>query len=321
MQSLIGAKLPKRLNWIINGLILSGLLLASVSPIAVDWSAKLAFIPSQIYQPFTALLQDTIHPNVMAGSLALILPISIGWILFAWRDLAIFEKVLAIFSSLFMFFILVLTQSRGAWIAIFTILILFPIFRWRWGWVLSVIGIIAAATVVYVIGFRDVLNALVSGGSVRGIQSRLEIWEHAYFMIRDFPFTGIGMGSFTQVADSLYPFTGAAPGTIFHAHNLFLQVGVDLGLLGLFAWVAILVIHLIQAWKCRMKGLRNNHPRIEAAGFGITGSLLVMMLHGLTDSVVWGMVRPAPLVWAIWGIGSSLYLYTEMKYNPAQQIN
>lgn len=310
---------PKRLYLSINGLILSGLLLAAISPVAVEWSAKLAFIPVKIYQPFTILLQDTIHPNVMAGSLVLILPFSVSWVLFAWQDINIPEKILAIVSSLVMVFFLILTQSRGAWIAIFIVLIFFPVFRWRWGWVLSILGILATFSIVYTIGLTKVLNALVSGGSVRGIQGRIEIWERAYYMIRDFPFTGIGMGSFTKVADSLYPFTLASPGSIFHAHNLILQIGLDLGLIGLSAWIAILVIHFIQAWKSRLTGKTNKNARIEAIGFALMGSTLVLMIHGTMDSVVWGMVRPAPLVWAIWGIGSSLYLHTQMRYPPEPQ--
>jgi putative inorganic carbon (HCO3(-)) transporter len=307
---------PKRLYLSINGLIFSGLLLAAISPVAVEWSAKLAFIPAQIYQPFTILLQDTIHPNVMAGSLVLILPFSVSWVLFAWQDINIPEKILAIVSSLVMVFFLILTQSRGAWIAIFIVLIFFPVFRWRWGWVLSILGILATFSIVYILGLTKVLNALVSGGSVRGVQGRMEIWERAYYMIRDFPFTGVGMGSFTKVADSLYPFTLASPGSIFHAHNLILQIGVDLGLIGLSAWIAILVIHFTQAWKSRLNGILNKNPRIEAIGFALMGSTLVLMIHGTMDSVVWGMVRPAPLVWAIWGIGSSLYLHTQMRYPP-----
>lgn len=309
----------QRLRWIINGLIIFGLLLAAAAPIAVEWSAKLAFIPAQIYQPFNIMLSDTIHPNVMAGSLALILPISLGWFLFAWRELTILEKLLAFFSSLSMLIVLVLTQSRGAWIAIFAVLVFFPLFRWKWGWILSLFGILATAGLVYAIGITRVMNAIVSGGSIRGIQGRMEIWERAYYMIRDFPFTGIGMGSFTQVADALYPFSIANPGTIFHAHNLFLQIGADLGIIGLFAWVAIFVIHLVQAWKSRLDGIKRNQLLIGAAGFALASSFLVMAIHGVTDAVVWGMVRPAPLVWAIWGIGSSLYLHTQSKYNPAPQ--
>ena len=40
---------------------------------------------------------------------------------------------------------------------------------------------------------------------------RLEIWSRAIYMLQDFPFTGIGMGAFRQVANLLYPFFLAGP--------------------------------------------------------------------------------------------------------------
>ena len=46
----------------------------------------------------------------------------------------------------------------------------------------------------------------------------------------------------------LYPFFLAAPDTIRHAHNLFLQIAVDLGLPGLVAWLAIWLAVTASAW-------------------------------------------------------------------------
>lgn len=306
-----------RLNLVINGVIGMGLVLSILAPIAVDWTNKLSFIPAQIYQPFKLVLEDTIHPNVMAGALVLIIPVAIGWLLFAWQDLAILEKLLACLSSLAMFAVLFLTQSRGAWLALFIVLIFFPLLRWRWGWIFSVLGLLSIFAAVYLIGPTRVFTALFSGGSIRGVASRIEIWERAYFMIRDFAFTGVGMGSFTQVADKIYPFTVASPGTIFHAHNLFLQIGVDLGIPGLIFWLSIFIINLYQSMKSYLIGKNKKDLRLTAASIAVLGSNLSLAIHGMTDSVVWGMVRTAPLVWIIWGISSSVYLHLQLKYkNP-----
>ena len=128
-------------------------------------------------------------------------------------------------------------------------------------------------------------------------------------MVQDFPFSGAGMGSFGPVADLLYPFFLAAPDTIPHAHNLFLQVAVDLGIPGLIAWLSVLGASLAAAWSaCRRPARRR-----EAAGFdllsglgaGLLGSQVALIVLGLTDAVTWGMVRPAPLVWAIWGLAAA----------------
>ena len=42
---------------------------------------------------------------------------------------------------------------------------------------------------------------------------------------------------------------------------------------------------------------------LRGLGAGLLGCQLVLAFHGLFDSVTWGMIRPAPLIWMLWGIG------------------
>ena len=98
-------------------------------------------------------------------------------------------------------------------------------------------------------GMPWILEIAFSSGTISGWDGRREIWSRAIYMIQDFPFTGIGMGSFGEVADALYPFFSYSPGAILHAHNLFLQIAVDLGIPGLIAWLAILLVVIVLSWK------------------------------------------------------------------------
>jgi putative inorganic carbon (HCO3(-)) transporter len=134
-------------------------------------------------------------------------------------------------------------------------------------------------------------------------------------MIQDFPFTGIGMGSFTEVADRLYPFFLFMPGSVEHAHNLFLQVAVDLGLPGLIAWLAILFGALFTTWQVFRTGRRLGQSWLVGLGAGLLAAQSALVVHGFTDAVLWGMVRTAPLVWFIWGMAVTKYL--EMIHNSA----
>lgn len=298
----------KRLRLVINGLLIGGAILAFFAPFSVTWSAKLPFISGALYQRFTLLVKDTVHPNVIAGSLVLLIPIAFGWLIFAWKQIRLPEKLLAMASLLSMVSVLGLTQSRGAWMAMGVVLAILPVLRWRWGWMFPILGAAVLAALVYYAGPTNILTAIISGGSVKGVAGRMEIWHRAIYMLRDFPLTGIGMGSFTQIADALYPFSIASPGTIFHAHNLFLQVGVDLGIPALLAWLMILVISLINGWQSYLKGSRCKNAILTAMGISLTGSILAMAFHGMTDAVTWGMVRSAPFVWIIWGIAQSVQI-------------
>jgi putative inorganic carbon (HCO3(-)) transporter len=60
---------------------------------------------------------------------------------------------------------------------------------------------------------------------------------------------------------------------------------------------------------------------LAALGAGLLGSQIALIVHGLTDAVTWGMVRPAPVVWALWGtvIAAALLLQPTQSKSPLEQ--
>ena len=151
------------------------------------------------------------------------------------------------------------------------------------------------------VGITPTLEFLASDPSV-GVEERLDIWSRSVYILRDFAPTGVGMGSFTETADTFYPFSLSPPGTIYHAHNLFLQIGIDLGIIGLIAWLAVLLTILALSWQLYRPKTPTRSKVAVGLGAGLLCSQLALMIHGVTDAVTWGMVRPAPLVWALWGL-------------------
>lgn len=296
----------ERLRWVQIGVVLAGLALALGSPVSVEWpSGKLPIIPASLYQHFVLWVSDTVHPNVMAGSLVILLPIPLAWLLFGgWRSGRL-QFFLVLISSFAMVFVLFLTQSRGAWTAFGAILIVLIALRWRWGWLAFPACFLAGIGLAYRFGFTRLVETIAASSTIGGLDGRAEIWSRAVDMIRDFPFTGIGMGSFGKVADSLYPFFMYQPGSVPHAHNLFLQVAVDLGIPGLVAWTSILVLMTVSAWRVYRTGWRTGASWITGLGAGLLCSQLALVVHGLSDAVTWGMVRPAPIVWALWGLAAA----------------
>jgi putative inorganic carbon (HCO3(-)) transporter len=223
-------------------LVFGGLLLAFLAPFSVEWSVdKLSFIPSNIYDRFVLLVSDTAHPNVMAGSLIILFPIAIAIPLFGWHQTGRLGRLTSLTTTIVIPIILILTQSRGAWLALFFIAMVMAVLRFRWGWIIVILFLIVTILGVFTLGFDEILDYLSSSNTVSGVDGRLEIWSRATYMIQDFSFTGVGMGSFGEVADLLYPFFLYTQGSIPHAHNLFLQIAVDLGIPGLIAWLATLL--------------------------------------------------------------------------------
>ena len=150
--------------------------------------------------------------------------IGLSLLLFTWKSLRSWQTILVLLATLIAGGMLVLTQSRGALLGLGAALLIIVLLRWRWGWVAIPLAGLGVALAVYQIGLGTILDFISSGVSVEGVEGRVEIWSRAIYMIQDFSFTGVGMGSYKEVADLLYPFFLAAPGKIDHAHNLLLQV-------------------------------------------------------------------------------------------------
>jgi putative inorganic carbon (HCO3(-)) transporter len=292
----------QKLELVIIGLILIGTGLALTAFFSVNWiTTKLQFVPAFIYQRFEMLVSDSVHPNVMAGNIVIIIPVGMAILIFAWRSIKFWQTTLVFFATLITTGMLVLTQSRGALLGLGAASLILVVLRWRWGWVSIPITTLGVIILTYQVGVNSILDFVSTGVSIQGIEGRVEIWSRAIYMIQDFSFTGIGMGSFMDVADLLYPFFLAAPGKIEHAHNLFLQVAVDLGIPGLIAWLSIFIGIGLSAWQLSKAGTKQSNALAAGLGAGFLGSQVALIIHGIMDAVTWGMVRPAPLIWGIWG--------------------
>lgn len=293
-----------RLKWIELGLIMIGLGLGLFALIAVQWgeASKVPFIPSSLYKLLPVRVSDAANPNVMAGTLVILLPIPLAWLAFTRRQSNRWERLLVVTGVLVMFLLVVLTQSRGGWMGLAAGILTLIVLRWKRGWIAILFMIILAGLSIYWLGSAQVLDLLVSSKTLGGVDGRIEVWSRAIFMIQDFPLTGVGMGTFGDVADIMYPFYIATTGSIYHAHNLFLQVAVDMGLPGLLAWVVILGVIIWSSVRVYISGRKMNDAQAIGLGASLLASQVALVIHGMTDAVTWGMVRPAPLVWALWGL-------------------
>ena len=102
-----------------------------------------------------------------------------------------------------------------------------------------------------------------------------------------------------------------------HAHNLFLQIAVDLGLPGLIAWLFIWLLAMAFAWRQYHRGREIGSGWAAGLGAGLLASQVALGVHGLVDAVTWGQVRPAPLVWGLWGLTFAGWNVLQQSSKPA----
>jgi putative inorganic carbon (HCO3(-)) transporter len=162
------------------------------------------------------------------------------------------------------------------------------------------LGVTIAA--VYFTNAVQPLEWLLSDASMP-MAGRVELWQRALYIMQDFPYTGLGPSTFPLVVPVWYPLfligPDVQPG---HAHNLYLQTGVDLGVPGLVAFVALITTCLMMAGKVISQG----PSKVSSIALGLLVGLQVYLIHGLTDYV--GVsTKPGIVVWAIIGLIGALY--------------
>lgn len=302
------------LNWrllqeephvIVLALLLFSMVLALASPFLVILKPfRLFRLPLYGYiQSLTLNIGETIHLNVLAGALVLILPFWIALALAQGEARQRWGQWGAALGAFFLLVVIVITQSRGGYVATAAALAVLFILRWpRLLWALP-IPMVAMGGIVWWIGLPPLLELFSSDGSLGGWNGRVEIWTQSFSALHDFVFTGLGIGTFTLVIPLLYPLRVPIEGYP-HAHNLLLQVGLDLGLPGLIAYISLLLnlfVMLIGSLRRSANGLA------RALTVGAAASLTAMLLHGVLDAVTWG-TKFAFVPWLLFAFITNSYL-------------
>lgn len=291
-----------RLIW--GGVGLAGAMLAFFALISVEEIQRTVdFVPASLYDTFVQTISDAVNPNVMAGQLVILLPMLLAPLAFAVRWPV--RWLLWLLTSgviLVMVGVLLLTQSRGALMALGAALATMFLLRWPESWLRVVLLVLIGGAGLHLFGWERLLDPVFAKDALGGTEGRIEIWTRAWYILQDFPFTGCGMGNFQQTVAFLYPYIITPEGKGEHAHNIFFQVGADLGLGGLIAWLAVLLLVVVAAGQAYRYGAAAGNNEIAAAGAGLVCSQVALVTHGMVDAVTWGMIRPAPLVWVLWGL-------------------
>jgi O-antigen ligase len=130
---------------------------------------------------------------------------------------------------------LAFSLTRGVWAAAAVVLLtLAAVRRGRHGWVaVAGLGLLCLLLVGLGPGVRE---RAASAFDVAANVGRTQIWAANVDMVKARPVLGWGYGNYKRFRDPYYvPYPGAD--NTAHAHNNFLQVWVDTGLVGLAAFV------------------------------------------------------------------------------------
>ena len=299
----------------------------AIGALNTGWPSKVAFLQplvERLPKVFTALPgapDQGVHANQLAGAALVYLSFALALAVGSWREGRRGIALAALAGAAVAGCALLLTQSRSGWAGGAAGLAALGVLgglasRRRWAraaaLVLPVALVVAVGGVLATLGTQR-LEALwspsgagLNAGDMLGqlsLAGRVEVWSRALYAIQDFPFTGVGLGAFRRVVQLLYPLFTAGPDyDIAHAHNMFLQVALDVGLPGLIAYLALLWVAGVVAWQAAQQG---SAPLVRALAIGLPAGLVGLHVYGLTDALALGS-KPGITFWMILGLLAAL---------------
>lgn len=175
------------------------------------------------------------------------------------------------------------TSSRGAWLAVGLAALLWAALyyrpaRWLGYAVLAGLALLAAVVLfsgdIQVLGRIPLIDRTLAPLFIR--PDRLDVYRGSLQLIQDLPLTGVGLGGQFAMNYSKYVLLIQVP-YLEYSHNLYLEIWLQQGLLGLFAWIWLFAALIFVVVRTQRQG----HNRLfEGAWVG----LAAVYLHGVTDA-------------------------------------
>lgn len=249
------------------------------------------------------------QPNPFAGYLGLCFPLAFSLALDAFPRLrralqgptaGVPALLLPIVAAAVTGAAILTSWSRGAWLGLAASVAAVTLLRGRRAMLSGVVAGVCIALALAMGGARFIPAALVQrtadlmplagGVDLTGVEvndanwavlERMAHWQAAAEMFNDDPWLGVGIGNY-PVAYPRYAI-GRWRDPLGHAHNYYLNIAAEAGLVGLVAYLVLVTACLIEAWRVirhtRGSGWWN------AVALGVLGILVHLCVHNLFDNL------------------------------------
>ncbi|MFC1631064.1 O-antigen ligase family protein [Candidatus Omnitrophota bacterium] len=245
-----------------------------------------------------------VMPGDLAGYLGvilcLILSLSFLKIRTGWR---IFLRA----ESIFLLLLLMATLARGAWLGFIIGLCFLTMLENRKILYITVIFffILSLAMRYFIKTPHDVfshLRSMIELGDFSSLD-RKAVWTAALAMIQDRPLFGHGlstfMGNFAAYAQD-YPLLKY--GIIPYAHNCYLQIAAETGLVGLVSFLLLIWTFLIHTIGSLFR-IKNKFEHTVLSG--VSAGIIVTLVHSFVDTNLYSL-QLSVLFWLMLAVNSAL---------------
>ncbi|MEL4105664.1 O-antigen ligase family protein [Oscillospiraceae bacterium WX1] len=255
-----------------------------------------AWVDNDMFSDITNRVYSTLgNPNVLAEYLLLVTPFAAACALNGktWLQRLFFAGCFVLMAVC-----MVVTYSRGGYIGLILAAAIFLVMLDARFILLGIAAIIA----LYFFLPQTVIERFASIGNMSDSSTsyRVSIWLGTLSMLKDYWFSGIGPG--TAAFNLVYPAYGYNTISAPHAHNLYLQLICDAGILGIVLFLFMLFSYFRNTLAAFSKE-RDKSSRIYLAA--AVSAICGYLLQGMTDYSFYNN-RVTLLFWVVLALGLAL---------------
>lgn len=224
-------------------------------------------IKTRVYSTFE-------NPNLLAEYLIMIFPVSLG-LIFYNKDFI--KKIVFAIASFIILITIGLTYSRGSWIGLaFSIVVFFLLINWK-----LLLGLIPLGIAGLFVMPASIIQRIQTIGSLQDSSNfyRYSLWTKAIEIVKDFWFSGIGIGYIPFQNISYLYITNMAP---YHTHNTYLQIAIEMGLLGLLVFF-ILIFRTLKSSIRVVLNSKEKYYSIFVSAY--IASISGVLIHGIAEHI------------------------------------
>lgn len=249
-----------------------------------------------------------INKNHFAGLLEMALPLTVAYAMALFARRSFLRAAGLLSASLLMLAALAASLSKMGFAAglaglfVMGALAIAGKVRGGWKW-LAVGGLAALVLFAFIFLPSDAFVANYGGVTTKGtaaLEGRGPIWRETLQLIAAYPASGCGFGNYetaflryqAQVVDRVFTY----------AHNDYLQIAAELGVIGLAIAAVLLLPVFARAFRASAQGPDRTTRYL---GLGCAGAIAAICLHSVTDFNMYVPANAFALAW-ICGIAASL---------------
>lgn len=216
------------------------------------------------------------NPNILAEYLIMAIPVSVA--LF-WGSRRLIKKLIFLLTSMILAGTLVLTLSRGGWLGFaFGIFVFILLVEKRLFLLCIPVGVLS----LFVLP-QSIINRILTIGSLTDSSNayRIKIWQITTDIIRDHWIAGVGFG-YIPFKKTYETYIRTMP--IFHAHNTYLEIAAELGIVGILLF--IILIFVIYKYAI-INSIKSKDKYIKIITAGLLAGVASLLFHGLVEHVLY----------------------------------